>query len=153
MTARRVSLKELGRELPEFAKATVAKQRQAVILGLQRSIPMLVQRSPVDQGQYAASWDMRVTERKAVIFNFAPHAPVIEFGARPFTPPIGPLLAWAKRVLKDSSQPPNYSSAVWGLARGTQRKIAREGMKPKRVLTDALPDILRNITAELRRIK
>lgn len=153
MTVRRVSLKDLGKELKGFSEATLEQQKQAVILGIARSLPMLAERSPVDQGHYAASWDMYATDRKAVIFNFAPHAAIIEYGARPFTPPIGPLLAWAKRVLQDPSQPPNYSSAVWGLARGTQRKIAREGIKPKRVLTDALPDILRNIAAELKRIK
>lgn len=153
MTAKRVSLKDLERDLPGFAKATVEKQKQAITMGLQRSIPMLVEQSPVDTGLYAQSWDMTVTEEKAVIGNFAPHAPIIEYGARPYTPPIQPLLAWAKRVLKDPSQPPHYSSHVWALAKYTQKKIAREGIKPRMVLTNALPDIINNIKAEFERLK
>lgn len=153
MTAKRVSLKELGQDLPGFTKATLEKQKQAITMGLQRSLPMLAEMSPVDTGLYAQSWDMSVDEQKAVIGNFAPHAPIIEYGARPFTPPIQPLLAWAKRVLKDGSQPPHYSSRVWALAKHTQAKIAAQGIAPRMVLTNALPDIIKNIKAEFERLK
>jgi hypothetical protein len=153
MTARRVNLKELSAEIKGFGAATLAKQKKAVVMGLARSIPMLAESSPVDTGLYAQSWDFTVTEDKAILGNFAPHAPIIEYGARPFTPPIAPLLAWAKRVLKDGSQPPNYSSKVWALAKYTQAKIAREGMQPKAILQNAMPAIFANIKAELERIK
>lgn len=153
MTAKRVSLKELSQELPGFAKATLAKQKQAIVMGLQRSLPMLAEQSPVDTGLYAQSWRMSVDEEKAVIGNDAPHAPIIEYGARPFTPPIAPLLAWAKRVLKDGSQPPGYSSHVWALAKYVQKKISEQGMKPRQVLTNALPAIIENIKAEFERLK
>ena len=150
MTTRRVSLKELAAEIPDFAAATVEDQKKAVVRGLFRSLPMLAEKSPVDQGGYAASWSVTEKEKSAIIGNFAPHAPVIEYGARPFTPPLGPLLAWAKRVLKDPSQPGSYSSRVYALAIGTQKKIAARGIEPKLVLTNALPDIIRNIEAEFK---
>ncbi len=153
MTTRIVNLKDLGKEIKNFAESAVEEQKKAITRGLTRSLPMLAAASPVDTGQYAASWDMTVDEQKATIGNYAPHAPIIEYGARPFTPPLGPLLSWAKRVLQDPGQPPNYSPKVWALARGTQRKIAREGMKPRFVLTNALPDIIRNIEAEFRGMK
>jgi len=152
MTAKRVSLKELSREIPGFARATVAKQREAVTRGLAKSLPMLAEKSPVDTGLYAQSWDFTVTEEKAILGNFAPHAPIIEYGARPFTPPLAPLLAWAKRVLKSGSQPPDYESKVWALARYTQKKISEQGIKPRNVLRDAIPDILKNIKQELDRL-
>lgn len=151
MTAKRVSLDELGKEITGFAAAHVENQKQAVKRGLFRSLPMMAEKSPVDTGLYASSWNVTATEASAIIGNFAPHAPVIEYGARPFVPPIGPLLAWAKRVLQDSSQPPDYSSDVWRLARGVQNKIAREGMKPRHILQNALPDIIRNIELEFKR--
>jgi hypothetical protein len=153
VTTQRISLKDLAREIPRFGAALVQTQRNAVIMGLQRSIPMLVERSPVDTGAYASSWDMTYDEKHAVIGNYAPYAPVIEYGARPFTPPIGPLLAWAKRVLQDPSQPPDYSPDVWRLAKGVQKKISEEGMEPKFVLTDSLDDIIDNIRAEFLRLK
>lgn len=152
MTRRVLNLSDLADEIKGFGSAHVEDQRAAVMMGLYRSLPMLAMKSPVDTGQYAASWDVQDFGDHAHIGNFAPHAPMIEYGARPFTPPIGPLLAWAKRVLKDPSQPPDYSPQVWALARGTQNKIRAEGMRPRRVLSDALPDILRNIELEFKRM-
>lgn len=153
MTAKRVSLKELSQEIPGFARATVAKQRQAVVNGIAKSLPMLAEDSPVDTGLYAQSWGFTETEEKVILGNSAPHAPVIEYGARPFTPPLAPLLAWAKRVLKSGSQPPNYESKVWALAKYTQKKISEQGMKPRAVMQNALPKIIENIKQEFNRIK
>lgn len=112
----------------------------------------LVRLSPVDTGLYAQSWDLEIAELYVAVGNYAPHAPIIEFGARPFKPPLRPLLEWAKRVLKDPSQPEEgYSSEVWALAIYTQRKIEREGMAPKAVLQNAMPVIIENIRAALGR--
>lgn len=151
--AQRVSLEDLGKEIEGFSHAHIEEQKAAVVRGLARSLPDLAQKSPVDTGQYAASWDFTADENAAIIGNFAPHSPIIEYGARPFTPPIGPLLAWAKRVLKDPSQPPEYSSEVWALAKGTQNKIAEEGMRPRHILRDALPRIVDNIRKEFKGIR
>lgn len=144
-----VSLKNFANELEEFSEATLEQQQFGVASGLLKSLPILISRSPVDTGLYAQSWDFTLDEKSAILGNFAPHAPIIESGARPFTPPIGPLLAWAKRVLKDPSQPPNYSADVWALAKGTQNKIAEKGMEPKNILENALPEIIENIRREL----
>lgn len=151
MATKTVKLENFAKEIEQFTKATLEEQREAVASGLLKSIPMLVEESPIDTGQYAASWDFTIDENRAILGNYAPHAPIIERGARPFTPPIQPLLAWAKRVLRDPSQPPDYSDEVWALARGTQMKIQAEGMKPRNVLEKALPKILDNIREELKR--
>lgn len=145
-----VNLKDFAKELGAFTDEHLANLRKATVRGLAESIPDLVAASPVDTGRYANSWGFTATEEVAILGNFAPHAPIIEDGARPFTPPIGPLLAWAKRVLKDPSQPPDYSAEVRGLAFGTRAKIQREGMKPRHVLRNALPTIIANIEAEYR---
>ena len=147
-----VKLTDLSKEITNFGKATLEKQQEAVTSGMLRSIPVLVRESPVDTGLYAQSWSFTTLEKSAIIGNTAPHAPIIEFGARPFTPPIGPLLRWAKRVLKDPSQPPNFSSEVWALAKGTQNKIAKEGMKPKHILEKNIPMIIGNIRKEFERV-
>jgi len=146
-----VRLENFAHEIEAFAGASVEEQKGAVVRGVIRAFPELVGSSPVDTGEYAASWDLTPTETSIILGNYSPHAPIIEKGARPFTPPIGPLLAWAKRVLKDSSQPPNYSSEVWGLAIGTQKKIAKHGMEPKHVLENMIPVILGYIVEELKR--
>jgi hypothetical protein len=150
--AKTINLSELARELGAESDSQLEDLKQATLLGIAKSIPYLVENSPVDTGLYAQSWDFKKEEWGAVLGNYAPHSPMIEYGARPFTPPLKPLLAWAKRVLQDPSQPPNYSSDVWRLAKYTQSKIAREGMKPRAVMENAIPQIIENIKAEYQRI-
>jgi hypothetical protein len=146
-----VRLENFASELKEFSRANIEQRKKAVVSGVARSLPDLVAASPVDTGQYAASWMFSETEQSVILGNYAPHAPIIEKGARPFTPPIGPLLGWAKRVLQSPSQPPDYDSDVWALAKGVQKKIAAEGIKPCNVLEKTLPKILENIIMELKR--
>lgn len=151
MAIKRVFLEDFARELGEFSKQHILENKDAVASGVLRSVAPIVEMSPVDTGLYAQSWATEATQEYVRIGNFAPHAPIIENGARPFTPPIGPLLRWAKRKLRDASQPPNFSPQVWALARGTQMKIAREGMKPHKIMEKGLPIILENIRVELRK--
>lgn len=148
MSTRVVSLQNLAKELGAITEAHIKDLKKATTLGVAKSIPDLVKASPVDTGLYAQSWDFTSDEKGVILGNYAPHASIIEHGARPFTPPIGPLLAWAKRVLQDPSQPPDYSDRVWALARGTQKKISLEGMKPKKVLENMIPTIIENIKLE-----
>ena len=148
-TPKVVKLDEFAKELGAYTKSEIERLKEATLLGIAKSIPMLVERSPMDTGLYAQSWDFKKEEWGAVLGNYAPHAPIIEYGARPFTPPIGPLLAWAKRVLQDPSQPETgYSSRVWGLAKYTQNKISEVGIAPKHVMENAIPDIIENIRQE-----
>lgn len=149
---KRINLSEFAGELKNFQEKSFVEIKNATKIGVFRSINDLVEASPIDTGEYAASWDFTETETSIILGNYAPQAAVIEFGARPFTPPIGPLLSWAKRVLGDASQPPEYSSQVWALAKGTQNKIAQEGMKPRHVMRNTLPKIIQNIIEEIERL-
>lgn len=170
MSAKRVELKDFSKALGDFSKKSLKEQRAAVARGLARSIPDLVAASPVDTGLYAASWDFTMEEEAGIIGNYAPYAGVIEDGARPFTPPIGPLLAWAHRVLNGTdakrgqpltkaeaqstgnSQLSGYSSEEWGLAVGVQKKIAKHGMAPRHILKNMIPTIIENIRKELKNV-
>jgi hypothetical protein len=149
--AQTVQLKNFGKVLGEFSHRRISEIKKGVISGVAKSIPELVKASPVDTALYAQSWAFTADEEGVILGNYAPHSPIIEFGARPFTPPIRPLLEWAKRVLQDPSQPPNFSPEVWRLAKGTQKKISEFGMEPKHVLKNMLPKIIENIREELNR--
>ena len=148
-----VSLDDFGDELEKFSKLHIDHQKAVVVKGIAKSIHTIISESPVDTGLYASSWDFTIEEESVLFGNFAPHAPIIEHGARPFTPPLAPLLAWAKRVLQDGSQPPDYSDRVWALASYTQKKIKEQGMQPKNVLKNAIPVIIENIKEELRNMQ
>lgn len=141
MSTKVVNLKDFSKELKVSSKREMERFKQAVAEGVAQSIPMLVEKSPVDTGLYAQSWKFTATEEAVILGNFAPHAAVIEHGARPFTPPLGPLLAWAKRVLQE----PEINSNCYRLAVGTQKKIAAHGMEPKHILENAIDAIVENI--------
>jgi hypothetical protein len=152
-TTKRVTLKQyLYEELPQLKKLTLEKQKTIIMDEIQQELVLLVKKSPVDTGFFAQSWGVTQTEDKILLGNSAPYAPQIEMGARPFTPPLGPLLAWAKRVLQDPSQPPKYSPEVQALARGTQNKIAKFGLKPHRLLEQAVDDIMERVAARVRQL-
>lgn len=150
MAVIRVDITKLGaawkRATPKIQKA----MHDGLLSGVLAGQRIVMEKSPVDTGLYQSSWSTQIMGFGHVqLGNTAPHAPIIEFGARPHTPAILPLLFWAKRVLKDQSQPPNFSPQVWGLAKGVQKKIAREGQKPKHVLTNSLPEILELVEREI----
>lgn len=148
MSSKTVNLRDFAEELGIFTEGRLEDLKKAALLGIARSVPDLVAASPVDTGRYANSWDFTEADFGAILGNYAPHSVTIENGARPFKPPLGPLLAWAKRVLQDPSQPPNYSPRVWQMAVGVQKKIEREGMKPRHILQNAIPGIVANIKKE-----
>lgn len=142
-----ISLDKFSDELGKLAKEQVKQFKGAVVDALLKNIIDIVKASPVDTGLYAQSWDLEITEKQAIIGNYSPHAPIIEFGARPFTPPIGPLLGWAKRVLKKPDNDPH----VWALAKYTQSKIAEFGMEPKHILTKQIDKIMEDIRINIRK--
>ena len=148
-----VRLEDFSKELGKWATASLETKKKAVIAGIARSIPDLVAASPVDTGLYAASWGMTVQEMSVTLGNYAPYAGVIEDGARPHRPPLGPLLAWAKRVLQSSAQPENNykdDKRVWALAIYVQKKIEEQGSDPRHILENMIPQIIENIREELR---
>lgn len=147
MVAKVVPLDKFSKELEKYAKKSQESYKKAIIDSLYKNFAELVANTPVDTGLLAASWKIEVTEKEAIIGNFAPHAPMIEFGTRPFTPPLGPLLEWAKRVLKQ----PEVNDACYALARAVQMKIQAHGMKPKHVLTNMLDKIVNDIRLNLKK--
>ena len=150
MPIQEIDLKDFSRYLGYFSEDHIDFIKKSVVRGVVRSIPELVRNSPVDTGQYASSWDVIHDKKSVTVGNYAPHAPIIEFGARPYRPPLPPLLAWAKRVLGDPSQPPDYSNQVWALAVYTRNKIEKYGQAPKHIMTKMIPTIIDYIDAELK---
>lgn len=144
--AKVVPLNQFSKELEKYAEKSIETYRQTVVETLTEHMRVLIQNSPVDTGLFAQSWNLEVDEKRAILGNFAPHAPIIEFGARPFTPPIAPLLEWARRVL----QQPEVNSHCWALAKYTQQKISEKGMEPKRILGDAIDEIISELQVKLK---
>ena len=141
-----VPLDKFADELRKYSEKSVNDFKVSVVDSLYEYLPQIVAKSPVDTGLYAQSWRVEVTDKNAYIGNFAPYAPIIEFGTRPFTPPLGPLLEWARRVLKKAE----IDGDCYALAVGVQKKFQEKGMEPKHILTDSLPEIVENIARKMK---
>jgi len=141
-----VPLNKFAEELKDYSEKNITAYKQVVVEALTDEMANIVAASPVDTGLYAQAWSMEVDEKRALLGNTAPYAAMIEFGTRPFTPPIKPLLQWARRVLKKAE----VDSECWALAKGVQQKIAEEGLAPKHILGDAIDRIIIDIRKKMK---
>ena len=142
MAVKEITMKEFPKEFRKLIKEFPELAMLATFEACLAYLPVLIEKTPKDTGEMASSWDIVKTDASVIIGNFAPHAPIVIYGARPFKPPLKPLLEWAKRVLKDGSQPPKYSDRVWALAIHTQKKIEEKGIKPNAFFEDGIKEII-----------
>jgi len=108
--------------------------REAAALGAE----VIAREAPRDLGILAASIKVQGRETPEIRAT-APHASIVELGSRPHTPPIGPLLEWARRHGLDE-----------GIAYAIQQTIARVGTRPRHFIHGNL-DKLRAILNEVMR--
>ena len=147
-TVKVIDIKNLTKELGvKFAKSNKKEVYEAVYDGLLKSVEPMAERSPVDTGLYANSWEVEKLDENTVTFgNTAPYAFTLEKGARPYTAPIQPLLEWAGRKLQLPEDHPEVKSFAWAV----RKKFEREGMAPKNILEKGIdevimPNILKNL--------
>lgn len=173
---------DMGR-LPGELRQRFAADQQSVVLAVQdavlrgesriaRSIRETEPFQPVDKGFYAASHDHQVDAEGGWVYSTCPYAAVIEYGARPYVPPIGPLFRWAYRKfrvrLKADYRAGNKAAGRRGsklgaeeyrtreamqIARAVQRRIAERGIAPRHVYARALPGMREDVGRALRRLR
>jgi hypothetical protein len=83
----------------------------------------------VDRGRLVQSNVLVLTPDGCIVRNDAPYAAPLEYGARPFAPPIQPLIDWAAR--KGFADP---KAVAWAV----RQTFKTKGMKPKRFFAKAL---------------
>lgn len=99
---------QVGKQILGRSRAVRKAIARGALLGAERGKTLIVRKTPWDEGQLAGSWDIkkgRVTMfgrsvLLATLFNDAPHAGIVERGARPH--PVGrkgieALTQWAWR--------------------------------------------------------
>lgn len=169
--------------IPQFQRILIAMTpeiRRACIRGLRggalylhRTVVVEIGESTpypaVDTGELRNSVDTEFTDEGAIVDVKAPHAAVMEHGARPFTPPLAPLIEWAKRkgLARGAgrSMPRGTSRAARRdredqeavrIARAVQRKIAKVGIAPRNYFAKAVarstPVIRAEVDMELARL-
>lgn len=104
-------------------------------LRLQKEVVLEIRRQKLtDRGLLASSVRVEPSAKlsRRVVVD-APYASALEYGARPFTPPIAPLQRWALRkgIAKDATE---AKRIAWGIA----MKYRMQGTKPRRFFRNAL---------------
>lgn len=100
--------------------------------GAMRGRTHLVKQTPVDLGQMKNSWRVSGTD----IINDAPHAGIIEGGARPHkvnAAGIAALAGWARRKLGITNE-----KEAKGVAFAIAKKLEKEGQKGHFIVRDSM---------------
>lgn len=133
-TTIRVDLKRLGATLIKHEGMRTEAIRRGMAAGADRGVGLLVRKSKavVYMGQFQNSWHipMRRDRNVVTVRNDAPHAGIIEAGARPHgvnAEGRAALLEWVLRVIAPQTAGPTTSFANKG-ALSNARKVARGGI-------------------------
>lgn len=124
------------KQYQEWLRQQPQQIQGAVVRGLrsaaQRGVGIIVQEIDTAQPHPAVNTGgMRQSARAvntpdgAIVEVDAPHAAIINNGARPFNPPIRPLVVWAMRKFGVTER------EAWRIAKGVAKKIAAQGIEPR----------------------
>jgi hypothetical protein len=121
---------EVGRAVLQGLSSAALRAKSVVVEEIDKALPF----PAVDSGRLRNSVKVNAFTREITVE--APHAAPINFGTRPFTPPLGPLLTWVVRKgLADDED------HAWAVARKIQAKIAAEGIAPRHYFDKAMKTV------------
>jgi len=143
--------KDLRPELQTRLRKSVPRAvKTGMRLGAERGRTMLVRKTPVSSGQMKSAWKVRTGRRGLpVIENDAPHAGIVEGGARPHgvnREGIEALTQWALRTFPGADEK-TIKNIVWG----TVRKLKRQGQRPTYFVRDSMDDLRRFLSEAINR--
>jgi hypothetical protein len=142
-------------------------------MGAERGRGIIVPRTPTDLGQLRASWKVKAAELVAELLNDAPHAGIVELGARPHKVSAEgwqALYEWVRRhpelygqkrprtkvsaTLEQQAQlgpfkglDPEISSITWAIV----KKIQKYGQKPTYFVRNSLEVLRKALQLEVER--
>lgn len=142
-------------QLPAALRTEAQRQKTALQAGMVAAakryeahlVRLTKDAGKVDQGEFMASWKT-ATLPHVTVYNDAPHAAIIEYGARPH--PVSQagreaLARWFARKLGLSAA--QAASAAEGLA----RKLSRYGQKGTFLVASSLDEAVKFLATEVQR--
>lgn len=156
---RTISAEQVGAIL----RADRDARTKGVTIGLSRAaergkahlMTMTKKLGKVHMGQYRASWRVVRDGDGYTIINDAPHAGVIELGARPHkVSPEGveAIREWVRRkVLGYSIADADSNAETDQITMGIVRKLAKYGQRGTFIVRDSMPELQRFVTVEIDR--
>ncbi len=151
MTSRSLSLKSfigvVEHVPPKLERAVLRGLRSAALRGKGFVVEEISTARPhpaVDRGTMRNSVVVRSRPKGALVTVDAPHAPVMEDGARPFFPPLAPLAAWAKR--KGLAQ---SDKEAQGVAFAIAKAMSKRGIEPRHFFAKGMERMYKIVAGEI----
>lgn len=137
--AERIHFEDFAVDIERLTDRAFRASRAALFTAAVNAKAIARQAAPEDQGKLKRGFVVSLTPTGARLENVEPHATPQEHGTRPFTPPRGPLLAWARRKVARGRGRGRGSreQQAQRLAAGAIRSIQRRGIIPKRFFAKA----------------
>lgn len=161
----KVALDKLPGILGRHHRRNMDRIDRGLIRAAQRGKAHMVKKTPTDQGQLRTSWKAR----GRLLTNDAPHAGIVEMGARPHPVSragVEAIKRWAQRNLglgkvrdtkgrfvKTTKATRDYlEQEAWGVAWAIAAKIRREGQKPTFFIRSQLGELTKIAKQEVERV-
>lgn len=140
----RISHDELALDLEKRTRETLKQTKRGILSSMHRGRGVLASRTPVDRGHMKSAWEVKPATSE--IADEAPHAGIVEGGARPHKvnkEGREALVRWAMRQLGVDQQ------TAQAVAQGVINKLAKKGQKGKFIARDALPELRDMVVKEV----
>jgi hypothetical protein len=142
-----INIKDLPARMLQDNKARVELAHNAIRVAAERTRTLLARRTPVDQGQMKNAWRVSGTAENTTVVNDAPHAGIVEAGARPHNvnaAGVEAIRSWVGRHFAGMSDK-EQDGITWAII----NKIKKYGQKPTWLVRNAMPDIEKFLKAEM----
>lgn len=139
----RMTPEEFEKDLKKRLKTLPKLADRAIQRGGLRGRAVVVRRTPVDTGQMKNAWTYNRSFKR--LQNDAPHAGIIEGGARPHKVNAAgreAITLWAMRQLGVERE--QAEAIAWGVI----RKLEKYGQKGRYITRDALPELRKAVISE-----
>lgn len=148
---------DIDQAVAHLQKTLMPKMKDAIVRGMHSSAlrleGLMVEEidtakpyPAVDTGGLRASIKTELGRDSATVYSDAPYAGAIEFGTRPFRPPLEPIAEWIlrKKIATEMDD-------VQGIAFAIANKMSKEGIKPRHFTKKAVARFLPFLKAEVER--
>lgn len=147
--------RDLARVFKDIETRRFARYDYAVVAAAVIATRIVRAHVPLDQGELRRQTKMVYHGRRwgtagvicEIVYD-TPYAAAQEAGTRPFKPPLGPLIDWARRQAPNLGLDRNDKSEIFGFAKGVQKAIMTRGIRAKWFERDSLPT-RRRVLAEM----
>jgi hypothetical protein len=169
----RLGIDQLPAELARGEKRFERALERGLRRGAERGRAIIVKKTPTDLGQLRASWKVKSAQMVAELINDAPHAGIVELGARPHA--VGPegwhaIYEWVRRhpemygekkartrvsaSLSDLATSGPFKGSdpeITAITNAIVQKIRRYGQKPTYFVRNNLESLKAALIAEVER--